>query len=35
MAEAKLTTKAVMSRPFKVDTAREATLSDPAQQYRD
>jgi len=35
MAEAKLNTKAVKSRPFRVHTAREATLSVPAEQYRD
>ena len=35
MAEGKLTAKAVKTRPFRVDTAREATLSVPAQQYRD
>jgi len=35
MAEAKLTTKAVKSWPARVDTAREATLSVLAQQYRD
>jgi len=35
MAESKLTTKAVKSRPARVDTAREATLSVPAHQYRD
>jgi len=34
MAEAKLTTKAVKSLPSRADTAREATLCVPAQQYR-
>jgi len=35
MAEAKLTTKAVKSRPSREATAREAALSVPAEQYRD
>jgi len=35
MAEAKLTKKADKTRPFRVDSAREATLSVPAEQYRD
>ncbi len=35
MAEAMLTTKAIKTRPSRVDIAREATLSVPAEQYRD
>ena len=35
MAEAMLTTKAVKSRPSRVALARVATLSVPAEQYRD
>ena len=34
-AEAKLTKKSVKLRPSRVDTARETTLSLPAEQYRD
>ena len=35
MAEAKLTTKAVKTRPSREDNAREAALSVTTEQYRD